>query len=98
MDDRSQRRQVLPDVDEGAEIGGYSIMSLLRLFTPTFALLFYGINLAPPGFIGPLAVGLGLLAGLVTVVIIGAAPSGEPPVEYAYQLWRSRNQEVKRHE
>lgn len=97
MDDQ-QRRQVLPDVDEGAEIGGYSITSLLRLYVPAFSIMFYGINLAPAGWGGPLFL-IGLLAALVTTVIIIAAPSGEPPSEYARNLYRQHTKQgIKIHE
>lgn len=92
------RRQVLPDVDEGAEFFGQSILGLMQLYTPAFAIWFGAQHFAPPSF-GWLGILLGLLCAIVATAAVLAAPSHQSPSEYARTVWNQyTKQGVRIHE
>jgi uncharacterized membrane protein len=92
------RRQVLPDVDEGAEFFGQSIFGLMQLYMPAFAIWFGAQHFAPPGF-GWIGILLGLLLAITATAAVLASPSHQSPGEYARTVWTQyTKQGVRIHE
>ena len=92
------RRQVLPDVDEGAAFFGHSILGLMQLYMPAFAVWFLAMHYAPPGF-GWLGILGGFVLAVVATAVILAAPDYQSPREYAQTVWNHyTDQGVRIHE
>lgn len=97
--DGSQPRQVIPDVSKSAEIMGIPIMGIMRAFMPSVFILFYGINMAPPGMLQGLIVGIGVVVAAVTTFAVFAAPEGDDPWSYIWYIVDLKTgQGVLRHE
>lgn len=96
--DPDRGRQVLPDVDEGAEFLGQSIFGLMQLYTPAFAILFVAQHFAPPGF-GWVGIPLGLVCAIIATAAVLASPSHQSPSDYARTVWQQyTKQGVRIHE
>lgn len=90
--DGEQHRQVIPDVSEGREFFGYSVMSLMWVYSPAFMLLFFAQHYAPPGW-GWITIFFAVVAFLTATGIIAASPADESPVEYAKTIYRHYTQQ-----
>ena len=98
MNDDRPSRQVLPDVDEGAEFFGHSIFGLMRIYFAPFGMWFIAMHFAPPGW-GWLAVLIGTILFIGATVAVFAAPAHVSPSEYARSVYRQYTQQgVELHE
>lgn len=92
-------RQVIPDVSKSAEIMGIPVMGIMRAYMPAVFILFYGINMAPPGAIQGLIVGVGVIVAVITTAAVFAAPSHDSPWAYVgHVVSLKTGQGVFRHE
>lgn len=98
MSQDNQPRQVLPDVDEGAEFFGQSIFGLMQLYMPSFVVWFAAMHFAPPGF-GWVGIVAGFVLAIGATAAVLAAPSHQSPGEYARTVYEHYTQQgVRIHE